>query len=177
MSALPKKVVVDTNVPKTANLAVLPDSIPLELMGCVLACIEAVEHVVNRGGLVLDSTDEIFDEYRKHLSLRGQPGVGDQFMKWVHDNRWKFPDSDRVKISKKNNSYHEFPNHEGLTHFDNADRKFVAVANAHAEKPHILRATDSKWWGWKDALSEVGITVLFLCADYVQAKYEEKMGL
>ena len=49
-------------------------------------------------------------------------------------------------------------------------------ANAHPDKPPILQATDSKWWGWKDALAEVGITVHFLCPDYVKAKYAEKMG-
>ncbi len=176
MSGLPQKCLVDTNVPKTANLALAPSKIPQELTGCVLACVEAVEHVVKKGGLVMDAGDEIFDEYRRQLSMRGQPGVGDRFMKWVHDNRWKFPDADRVKITKNGESYDEFPDHDGLTKFDNSDRKFIAVANAHPDKPPILQATDSKWWGWKDALAEVGITVHFLCPDYVKAKYTEKMG-
>ena len=33
-----------------------------------------------------------------------------------------------------------------------------------------------KWWGWKDALSEVGIDVRFLCPDYVKEKYANKMN-
>ncbi len=176
MSTFAKKLVVDTNVPKTANRALSPENIPPELLGCVFACVEVIEHVVKKGGLVFDATDEIFNEYRKHLSLSGQPGIGDRFMKWVHDNIWKFPEADRVKITRKNNSYREFPNHDGLTDFDPSDRKFVAVANAHPEKPHILQATDSKWWGWKAALAEVGISVLFLCPDYVEAKYLDKFG-
>jgi hypothetical protein len=176
MNAFPKKLVVDTNVPKTANLALAPDTLPQELTGCVFSCIAAVEHVVKKGGLVMDSNDEIFDEYRRHLSMKGQPGVGDRFMKWVHDNRWKFPDSDRVKITRNGNTYDEFPDHKGLAQFDISDRKFVAVANAHPAKPHILQATDSKWWGWKDALADVGIIVHFLAPDYIKAKYEEKMG-
>jgi hypothetical protein len=61
--------------------------------------------------------------------------------------------------------------------FDNSDRKFVAVANAHPDKPEILQATDSKWWGWKDALAKVGITVSFMCPEYVRIKYEEKIGV
>ncbi len=174
--SLPKKCLVDTNVPKTANLALAPDKVPDELTGCVLACVEAVEHVIKKRGLVIDAGDEIFDEYRQQLSMKGQPGVGDHFMKWVHDNRWGLPDSDRVTITKNGESYHQFPDHEGLALFDSSDRKFIAVANAHPDKPPILQATDRKWWGWKDLLAEVGITVHFLCPDYARAKYEEKMG-
>ena len=97
-------------------------------------------------------------------------------MKWVHDNRWTFPDADRVPITRNGESYDEFPDHAGLAHFDYSDRKFIAVSNAHPEKPPVLQATDSKWWGWKDALAEVGITVHFLCPEYAKAKYTEKMG-
>lgn len=174
MSRLPKKCLFDTNVPITANLALTPDKIPQELTGCVLACVEAVEHVVKNGGLVVDAGDEICGEYRQHLSMKGQPAVGDRFVKWVHDNQWKFPEADRVAVTKKGDTYDQFPDHKNLSDFDISDRKFVAVANAHPEKPPILQATDSKWWGWKDALAEVGIAVHFLCPDYVKAKYEEK---
>jgi hypothetical protein len=176
VNSLPKKCLVDTNVPKTANLAIDPAAIPDELVFCVQACLEAVQHVVKRGGLVLDASNEIFDEYRQQLSMQGQPGVGDRFMKWVHDHQYTLPDVDRVEITKNGEFYDQFPAHTGLTSFDNSDRKFVAVANAHPNKPAILQATDSKWWGWKDALSEVGITVCFLCPDYVQKKYVKKMG-
>jgi hypothetical protein len=176
MSHFPAKFVVDTNVPKIANLAIAPGNIPEELAKCVSSCVEAVDHIVKKGGLVMDSQDEIFDEYQRNLSMKGQPGVGNQFMKWVHDNRWKLPGADRVKITKNGDTYDEFPVHVGLTDFDSSDRKFVAVANAHVKKPPILQATDSKWWGWKEALTDVGITVHFLCPDYVEAKYREKMG-
>lgn len=176
MGNLPNKCLVDTNVPKTANLATNPAEIPSELTTCVLNCVEAIEHVVKNGGLVIDSGDEIFSEYRQNLSMSGQPGIGDRFMKWVHDNRWKFPDEDRVPITKNNDSYNEFPRYIGLSDFDRSDKKFIAVANAHPQKPPVLQATDSKWWGWKDALVQVGIIVNFLCPDYVKAKYVEKMG-
>jgi hypothetical protein len=176
MSSLPPKCIVDTNVPKTTNLALKPGTIPQDLTGCVSKCIEAIEYVINRRCLVMDAGDEIFDEYRKELSMKGQPGMGDRFMKWVHDNRWKLPDSDRIKITKNEDTYQEFPNHAGLANFDPSDRKFVAVSNAHPDKPPILQATDSKWWGWKEALGEAGIIVHFLCRDYAEAKYREKMG-
>ncbi len=175
MTRFPKKFIVDTNVPKTANLSSYPAIIPKELTKCVLACVEAIAHVVKQGGLVLDSNDEIFTEYRNNLSLSGQPGVGDTFMKWVHDTRWCLPESDRVGITVSGASYDEFPDHVGLRNFDNSDRKFVAVANAHPTKPPILQATDSKWWGWETALNEAGITVHFICRDFIKAKYSEKM--
>ena len=173
---LPDQCVVDTNVPKTANLATQRDPDSNVSCECVDACIEAIEHVIEKDGLIIDAGDEIFDEYQNHLSMAGQPGMGDRFMKWVHYNRWNLDDSQRVNITKNGDSYEEFPAHDGLKEFDISDRKFVAVANAHDNKPPILQATDSKWWGWKDALADEGITVRFLCQDYVEAKYAEKMG-
>jgi len=176
MINMPQKCVVDTNVPKTANLAQHPDSVPDELTACVLTCVQAIEHIVKKGGLVIDAGDEIFTEYRQQLSMSGQPGVGDRFMKWVHDHRWQLPDEDQVAITKNDASYDEFPEHDDLADFDDSDRKFEAAANAHPQRPPILEATASKWWGWKDALSSVGITVTFLCRDYVEWKYNDKMG-
>ena len=172
----PDLCVVDTNVAKTANLATQPDVASDVSDECVMACIEAIEHVIKKKGLVIDAGDEIFDEYRQQLSMSGQPGMGDSFMKWVHDHRWSLPDSQRVEITKNEDSYNEFPAHDGLNNFDKSDHKFAAVSNAHSDKPTILQATDSKWWGWKDALSECGITVQFMCECYIQTKYQEKMG-
>ena len=101
-----------------------------------------IEHVVNKG-MVIDDGDEIFNEYRGQLAMQGQPGIGDIFMKWVHDNSWNPDKVKRVSITPSNSSYEEFPEHDGLVDFDNSDRKFVAVANAHPDKPPILQATDS----------------------------------
>ncbi len=174
--SLPKKCLVDTNVPKTANLATQPDPESDVSDACVLACIEAVEHVIKKRGLIIDAGDEIFDEYRGQLSMKGQPGVGDRFMKWVHDNRWSLHDSQRVRITRNGDSFDEFPTHDDLNNFDISDRKFAAVANAHSNKPPILQAIDSKWWGWKDALAKMGITVQFICPQYIEVKYAKKMG-
>ena len=172
----PNLCIVDTNVAKIANLATQPDDESDVPDACIMACIEAVEHVINKNALVIDAGDEIFDEYRQQLSMKGQPGVGDGFMKWVHDNRWSLPDTQRVEITKNSESYEEFPQHDNLSNFDKSDQKFVAVSNAHQHKPTILQATDSKWWGWKDALQECDIIVQFMCAEYIQAKYREKIG-
>ncbi len=167
--------VVDTNVPVTANAALNPEA-PVDLLPCISNCVSAIEQIVKSGRLVLDRGDEIFEEYRTNLSLKGQPGVGDRFMKWVHDNRWSFPPEDLVEVNRVGDSYTEFPNHPDLEDFDISDRKFVAVAHSHRDRPSILEATDSKWWGWKTSLAEVGITVEFLCEDWIKQKYTKKMG-
>lgn len=170
------KYILDTNVPVTANLAIDLDAIQdADTLHCVLRCIEAVEHVMKHGGLVLDAGGEIFDEYRSNLSLVGQPGVGDRFMKWVHLNRWSFPEGDRIPLKKIDSFYVDFPQVPGLDEFDPSDRKFVALAYVHPAKPHILQATDSKWWGWKEALKTAGITVHFLCPECIEQKYREKL--
>jgi hypothetical protein len=79
-----------------------------------------------------------------------------------------------IPLATNGGDYTTFPEHEDLDKFDPADKKFVALANAHPRKPPILQATDSKWWGWKDALSACGITVEFLCPDEVREIYERK---
>ena len=177
MSRFPQKCIVDTNVPVVANLTKDPLNISDDLVDCVDACIAAIEYVTSgQGILVIDDGNEIFDEYRKQLSMNGQPGIGDHFMKWVHDHQYHVAEIDRVNISKEGESYAEFPDHDGLDNFDISDRKFVAVANTHSERPPILEATDSKWWGWKDALKSVGIRVIFLCPEYVKMKFQIKIA-
>lgn len=173
---LPAKCVVDTNVPKVANLATQPDPASNFPDTCVEACVDAIEHVVRTRGLVLDAGNEIYGEYMDNLDISGQPGIGDVFMKWVHDRRWTLDESQRVPITRSGDSYDEFPSHGGLENFDKSDRKFVAVSNAHPKKPPILQATDSKWWGWKEALAECGVEVAFLCPDYVESTYASRMG-
>ncbi|MCX6021072.1 MAG: hypothetical protein NTZ05_04970, partial [Chloroflexi bacterium] len=107
MNGFPLTCLVDTNIPKTANLAVDPGGIPDDLVECVFACVEAIDHVRKFGNLILDAEGEIFAEYQKNLSMRGQPGVGDAFLKWVHDHQWSWPDGSRVKITKNGDSYDE----------------------------------------------------------------------
>lgn len=176
MNGFHKKCIVDTNVAISANLATKSDTGSNVPDACVSECVRQIQNITKNGGLVIDDVGEIFYEYISNLSLSGHPGVGDSFAKWVHDHQWNSKKVDRIVISKNGHSYDQFPDHGDLTQFDNSDRKFVAVANVHPEKPTILQATDSKWWGWKDALAEVGINVEFLCPDYVQKKYGEKIG-
>lgn len=175
MKSFPDKCLVDTNVPKIANLATKSDLLSDVPDTCIEQCVLALEHITTNGGLVLDDGGEIFAEYLANLSLGGEPGLGNAFARWVQNNQWNVHKVDRVTITENGDSYDEFPVHEGLIQFDTSDRKFIAVANAHPAKPPVLQATDSKWWGWRVALAEVEINVHFLCPDYAEAKYAKKM--
>ena len=74
--SLQKKCLVDTNVPKTANLATQPDPDSDVPEACVLACIEAVDHVIKKRGLIVDTGDEIFNEYRQTTFYEGTTWYG-----------------------------------------------------------------------------------------------------
>lgn len=174
MCHIPRPCLVDTNVAIVANgkSEQANDSL-------VEQCIDALLEVTQNGGLVVDDGDRIVGEYRQNLSLSGQPGTGDLFMKWVHDHQWNADWCEQRTINCLNEdeqSFSEFPNTEALQDFDRSDRKFVAVANAAEPKHPIIEAVDFKWWGWKAALAEVGIQVVFLDEDAAEAGYQEHLG-
>ena len=171
----PLKCVVDTNVPKISNLVIDPDAIPDDLLNVVEEAARAIKWFTEQTGiLVLDEQEEIFYEYLNQLSASGQPGLGDAFMKWVCAHRFTNSKCERVSINKNGNSYVDFPTRDDLKNFDPDDRKFVAVAKAHPEKPPILEATDSKWWGVKNALAAEGVAVVFLDEAYISQIWNKK---
>ncbi|MFL5359008.1 hypothetical protein [Archangium sp.] len=163
--------VVDTNVPRTANGG--------EDLRCQLACIEALQALMQSGHLVIDDKFRIITEYMKNLSSSGQPGVGDMFLRWVLTNQTNPSRCTWVEITPKQSDsrdFEEFPPDEALAKFDPSDRKFVAVSCAHEQRPPILQATDSKWWGLREALVACGVTVHFLCPEHIQELHARKSG-
>jgi hypothetical protein len=176
---LPKKCIVDTNVPLTSNLIKYPDPNSDIDNGSILKCIDAIEQVKEGNALVLDSEDEIFDQYRqsfsKHIQDRyGNLGSGDYFYLWVRDYRFSFPKEDMVKVVKSGDSYVEFPQNKELQNFDPSDRIFIAIANKHKDRPPVLQGTDSKWWGYREIFEAIGIKIIFLCPEYVERIYNRK---
>ena len=167
---------VDTNVAVLANETIAPP----ELEGCQEVAIDLIE-AITRGEhiLVVDDGGEIYEEYLHDLNpFRHQPGVGDAFVKWVFDHQWMDMHCQRVPITVTSApnaeiSYAELPSLPDVR-IDPSDRKFIAACCAHAAKPPIFEAIDSKWWGWKAALAQKGIQINFLCPDYVRTKYEQK---
>ena len=176
----PQKCVVDTNIPIVANLIRHPDPDSDVDDDLILNCIDAIEHIRKNKALVLDDNDVIFNQYSENISRHiqnrfGNLGSGDHFYIWVRDNRFSFPREDRVTVTKKDDSYVEFPSSEEFKNFDPSDKIFIAVANKHKDKPTVLQGTDSKWWGYKEIFEAIGINILFLCPEYVERKYYKKV--
>lgn len=154
--------VVDTNVPIVANGRTAQASAE-----CVLRCISALDDARN-GITCLDSLGLILREYMNNLSMSGQPGVGDAFMKWVFENQANENHCEQVSVTlldRVEQEFEEFPDDSDLVDFDRSDRKFVAVAVASRHSPAILNATDSDWWESREALEQCGIEVVFVCDD------------
>jgi hypothetical protein len=157
--------VADTNVPVVANgRSEQADA------DCVIACIDALGAIVANGIVVLDDAMRILHEYMSNLSMAGQPGAGDAFMKWVWSVQADVERCERVHLTRRcleSDDFDEFPDDIDLVAFDRSDRKFVAVALASRKKPTVLNAVDSDWAQSYNGLARHGIKVDFLCPQHV----------
>ena len=157
-------VVVDTNVVVVANGRSEQAS-----SDCVETCGEWLEEIM-RGEvkLVLDNRWIILREYMQNLRSNGAD-VGDRFLGWLLVNKDERCDLVPITpIDGSENEFEEFPDDPALNDFDPADRKFIAVACAHLERPPILQAVDSKWLDFRNAFRRNGVTVEFICEDDIQ---------
>ena len=155
--------VIDTNVPIVAN-----GKTPQAGEKCVLACINALLELRRNGQVLLDAQGFILQEYRRHLSPKGQPGLGDEFFKWLWDNQGNVSHCIQVAITAKDrqgSDFSEFPNDHALKNFDHSDRKFVAVVLAYDKPAKIVNASDTDWWLYRTALKKHGIKIKFLCLE------------
>ncbi len=155
-------VVIDTNVLVVAN-----NRSEQAGLNDVIKCVEALEKARTKQIVVIDSGYRILNEYFSQASYSGQPGYGDAFAKWLHENQGYSDRCERVDITPKcGNSewdFEEFPDDPDLEAFDPSDRKFVAVARASRNNPTVLNATDSDWWIFREPLKKHGVKVRFLC--------------
>jgi len=153
--------IVDTNVPIVANGKSSQAS-----PQCVINCAKKLYEIQAQHQILVDDGWLIINEYRNKLSSTGQPGVGDAFFKWVLTNQRNPQRCQFLKITPMSEeSFEEFPKDASLAGFDVSDRKFVALALAHPEKPPILNAVDSDWRNFETALNQFGVKVEFLCPE------------
>lgn len=174
MTSLPVRCVIDTNVTKTANHAN-----PGASADCAAASAKALQTVISRGHVFIDDGGLILQEYRANLNARGEPGPGDVFLKWLLTHEWTGARVTRVTITSRNGDpedFEELPAPDDGTSYDRSDRKFLAVAAAHPDRPPILQSFDSKWWGWQTALQKIRVSIHFLCEDEIAQKHAEKVG-
>jgi hypothetical protein len=167
-----RAVVVDTNVPVTANGRDTHGSAE-----CQEACRRGLLEITRGSArLILDCGFEIVNEYCAYLSFRGQPGLGDAFLRWIHDNQFNSSRCERVTLTPHPaRGYVEFPEDEALSGFDRDDRKFVAAARASQSRAaRVLNAVDSDWWDYELVLQEHGVRLEFVCRDQVERWREER---
>jgi hypothetical protein len=166
--------VVDTNVAATANGANAAAS-----LSCIAASARALEAVMTFGHVFIDDDGRIVAEYRANLRAKGQPGPGDAFLRWLLTHEWGGRRVTRVSLTPRDDdgeNFDELPLPPKGVRYDPSDRKFLAVAAAHDEHPPILQSFDSKWWGWRNALAKVGVSIYFLCPDEIARKHRAKIG-
>ncbi len=155
-------IVIDTNV-----LLVADGKAPQMTAACVAECLTRLERVKASEQVVLDETRIIMGEYHNKLSANRSPTPGSAFLKWLLQVQAVAKHVSPVIITSLNQEqtlFAEFPADKALeAAFDPADRKFVAAANAHPERPPILESADSKWLGWELSLARHGIRLEVLC--------------
>ncbi len=154
-------VIVDTNVAVVANGESGQAS-----KECEQACINRLERIMDGEiNLVLDENWKILREYLRNLHSSGDD-VGDRFLRWVLNNRTSQCDLASITpIEGSETEFKEFPDDPELQKFDPDDRKFIAVARAHCDKPPILQAVDTQWWDFRDVLYQHGVIVEFICEE------------
>jgi hypothetical protein len=161
-------VVIDTNVLKVANRE--HDGVSVH---CVLKCIERLLAIRSAGTVVVDDGRRIFREYTDNFKPTQQPGVGDEFVKWLLQSQANEQRVHQVRLDETGtNEFAQFPDPVLQATFDPKDRKFVATAAAHPDRPPIIQAAEGKWVGWWVALHQHGITVQFPCPTDIKGFYK-----
>lgn len=156
-------VVIDTNV-----LLVADGQARQMSAACRRECATRLERVRATEQVVLDLQRLMLTEYRNKLDpAKRPPSPGTEFLKWLLVNQGNPDRTCLIGLTPKDRArtrFVEFPPDAALeAAFDPSDRKFVAAAYAHPDKPPILEAADSKWLGWEAALANHGVRLEVLC--------------
>ncbi len=166
-------IVIDTNV-----LLVADGQGTQMSEACRIECETRLRVVQAAEQVVLDTNWLILSEYQHKLFPNRAPSPGNAFVKWLLQRQGMPQHVSWVSITPTNEDptiFAEFPDNAALeAAFDPADRKFVAAANAHAEKPPILESADSKWLGWEGNLAACGIRLEILCRCELEAIRKRK---
>jgi hypothetical protein len=157
--------IIDTNILIVANQ-------PNHEVGedCHVNCRRFLNDIVsNQRRVAIDFEGQIFKEYFTYANLKGQPGFGDMFLKWLHEHQGFENIVEQVKIEDI-----DLP--EDLNNFDKSDLKFVQTAVGSRYKPAIIHnATDSDWLFFeqmtarKAYLEAEQISINQLCPDCLKA--------
>lgn len=168
------KIILDTNVPTKASIS--PQLCHENELEMQKKCMKYIGDLVNNKEtkLVLDADFEILKEYQNNVCKNSN--MGKIFFKWLYNYYNQIQPEDIIKLEKnRSGQYMDFPYDDDTENFDESDKKFIALANAHAEKPPIIEAADGKWLGYEAAFAKYGIIIEFLDRKYAQRMYEQKI--
>lgn len=157
--------IIDTNILIVANQ-------PNHEAGeeCYANCRRFLNDIVsNQRRVAIDFEGNIFREYFAYADLKGQPGFGDMFFRWLHERQGFEHIVEQVEIDAI-----ELP--EDLNGFDKSDLKFVQTAVGSRNKPATIHnATDSDWLFFEQTaarkmyLENEQISINQLCLDCLKA--------
>ena len=163
-------VIIDTNVMVVANGKA---AAPHARCKCVIRCRARLAEIL-RGyeRVLLDDKKRIIQEYRRNLNEKGR-GFGDRFWQELVRRMWNSEKVIRVPITPlagNGTDFEEFPNDDAsLKNFHKKDRKFVAVVLAYqrdsSQEAPILKAEDSGWEEFREALAAHGVRVDSICEE------------
>jgi hypothetical protein len=168
------KVVLDTNVPVMASVA--PNLCKDEDLVLQTKCMEYIrQFTTNKDNkIVLDMGHEIMTEYENNINKN--TSMGNLFFRWLYNYIAKIDWGDLLELQKdEGGRYKAFPYDDVTEKFDESDKKFVALANLHEEKPPIIEAADGKWLGYVEAFAKYGIKIEFLDYEYANKMYRKKI--
>ena len=165
-------VIIDTNVMVVANGKA---AAPQARCKCIIRCrVRLAEILRGTEIILLDDKKRMIQEYKNNLNAKGR-GHGDRFWQELVRRMWRQEEGQekviRVRITPavgNGTDFEEFPNDDAsLKHFHKKDRKFVAVALAYqhdsGQEAPILKAEDSGWEEFQDALAAHGVQVDSIC--------------
>jgi hypothetical protein len=150
--------VIDTNV-----LIVSNDQASHASPSCVIAAVDFLSVARSELVVILDDNWEIFEEYKRYCSFKGQPGLGDRFFLELYRAMGNRSRVHLVRIhGRHDGSYEEIPSE--LSNFDPSDLKFVAAVVADNRNSVIVNCVDSDWRESANELAASGIRILEICA-------------
>lgn len=160
---------IDTNVFLLAGTKVadVPDD---QLLCYKKAVLFLKSFMSDKYFVLLDIEGRVIKEYKKAFSISSYPNMATVFFNYAMEH------ARYISLKEKaTDEFEVYPANKEIREFDSPDRKFIALSYNHLEHPSIIEATDSKWWGIREALKENGITVIFVDEEYIEEKYNRKI--
>ena len=167
-------VIIDTNVMVVANGKA---AAPQARCKCIIRCRARLAEILRGTEMILlDNKKRIIQEYKNNLNTKGR-GHGDRFWQELVRRMWRREEGQEKVIRARitpaagnGTDFEEFPNDDAsLKGFHKKDRKFVSVALAYqcdtGQDAPILKAEDSGWEEFRDALAAHGVQVDSICEE------------